>query len=275
MIHKNSLSLLLFACGLIVLCSCGKREYESNDVLLKKAITAAATAKNGGWPKARELAYKAVTQNGNDANARVMLALALEQCEQEEQALEEIKQAVNIDSENFMAQYTMGRMLFKNKRYQDCPAPLEKANELKPGVPQTILLLARTNAILGVHEKAITHYVALAKLDEYKNTPEPYNELGVLFMGKKDYKRALSFFREAYAKDNNNISVNINLAVFWDLLTQMCEDDKKKVKKTSASAIKYYMAAEKLLRVNPQAEPKRRKILKRIKELKRVQNSTI
>jgi Flp pilus assembly protein TadD len=250
----------------LLLSSCGKTTYESNDVLSRKAINAGA---QGKWLEAQKLAQKAVDQNGKDANARTILALALEQCEEEQKAIEEINQAVIADPDNFMAQYTKGRLLFKNQRYQDCPDPLEKANELKPDTSETILLLARTYAILDV-PTAISHYVSLAKHEDYRDTPEPYNELGVLFMKKKDYKRALTFFKEAYSKENNNIPVNINLAIFWDTLTQMCGDNIQKARRPAANSIKYYIASEKLLVTNPQAEGKRKQILTRIRELKAI-----
>lgn len=257
-----------FLCGIIFcLTSCGKSDFVSNGVLVQQAKT---EAQKGNWAEARKLAKKAVDQNGKDANARVMLALALEQCEQDDLALEEIEQAVLADPNHFMAQYSKGRMLFKKQRYGDCPEPLAKANQLKPNMPQTLLLLARTNAILDVHKEAVTYYVALAKLDEYKNKTEPYNELGVLFMKKKDFKRALRFFREAYAKNDKSIPVNINLAVFWDNLTQLCGDDKAKARKPAANAIKYYIASEKLLVSNPQSTAKRKIILARIKELQTI-----
>lgn len=252
---------------IFLLSSCGKDDYVSNGVLVQQAK---AEAQKGNWAESRKLAKKAVEQNDKDASARVMLALALEQCEQDDLALEEIEQAVLADPNHFMAQYTKGRMLFKKQRYEDCPGPLGKANELKPNMPQTLLLLARTNAILDVHKEAVTYYVALAKLDEYKNKPEPYNELGVLFMKKKDFKRALRFFKEAHSKDEKSIPVNMNLAIFWDNLTQMCGNDKVKARKAAASAIRYYIASEKLLLANPQANGKRQVIISRVKELRAI-----
>ena len=260
--------LYLSLCGLmIVFTACGKTDYVSNGVLVQQAKTA---AQNGDWAEARKLSNKAVLQNGKDVSARVMLALALEQCEQEDLALEEIDQAVLADPGFFMAQYTKGRMLFKKQRYEDCPGPLGKANEIKPNMPQILFLLARTNAILDVHEEAVKYYVALVKLDEYKNKPEPYNELGVLFMKKGVDKLSLRFFRKAYSKNNKSVPVNLNLAVFWDSLGQRCGDDKEAARKAAARAINFYMATEKLLVANPQADPKRQKILKRIKELREI-----
>lgn len=247
--------------------SCGKSDFVSNGVLVQQAKT---EAQKGNWAEARKLAKKAVDQNGKDASARVMLALALEQCEQDDLALEEVEQAVLSDPNHFMAQYTKGRILFKKQRYEDCRGPLGKANKLKPGMPQTLFLLARTCAILDVHKDAVAYYVSLAKIDEYKNKPDAYNELGVLFMKKNDLKRSLRFFKEAYAKNDRSIAVNLNLAIFWDNLTQLCGEDKVRARKAAASAIKYYIASEKLLLANPHANGKRQDILARIKELKAI-----
>jgi tetratricopeptide (TPR) repeat protein len=105
--------------------SCKEKKYESNSVLLNKAKEAAH--KNGEWEDAKSLAFKARKQDMNDPNARIMFALALEQCGDRDRAIEEIKVAVNLDPENFMAQYTKGRMLFKTEIYEDCPDPLEAA----------------------------------------------------------------------------------------------------------------------------------------------------
>jgi len=117
--------LFLFLLPVLSICfySCKDKQYQSNAVLLKKAITAAND--NGEWEDAKALAFKAREQDLNDANARVMFALALEQCDDLDRAVEEIKVAASLDADNFMAHYTKGRILFKTERYEDCPGPPE------------------------------------------------------------------------------------------------------------------------------------------------------
>jgi tetratricopeptide (TPR) repeat protein len=258
------LALILIYISLF-LTSCEKKEYESNALLLQKSIT---LAESGEWAKSHLLASKAVAQDSSDPNARIMFALTLEQLDQIEKAIEESSQAISLDPNNFMAQYTQGRLFFNQRRYEDCPAPLKKAHELNPENSQPIVLLARTNAYLGIRKEAIKYYIALAKHVDYTDKPEPYNELGVLFMNKGDLKRALRFFDEAYSKDKKSIPVNINLAVFWDKLSTMCGDDANRAKKAAKSAIHFYATSEKMLLMNPKTLEKRSGILKRIKELK-------
>ncbi len=261
---RFSLSLILIGFSLFFT-SCEKKEYESNALLLQKSIT---LAEAGDWAKSQLLASKAVAQDRSDPNARIMLALTLEQLDQIERAIEESSQAIFLDPNSFMAQYTQGRLFFNQRRYEDCPAPLMKAHELNSKSSQPIVLLARTNVYLGVRKEAIKYYIALAKHVDYTDKPEPYNELGVLFMKKGDLKRALRFFDEAYSKDKKSIPVNINLAIFWDKLSTMCGDDINRAKKAAKSAIRFYATSEKMLLMNPKTLEKRSDILKRIKELK-------
>jgi Flp pilus assembly protein TadD len=241
-----------------------KQPYESNASILKKAITAAAD--NEEWENAKKLAFKAREQDPKDPNARVMFALALEQCEDLNRAIEEIKVATSLDPSNFMANYTQGRLLYKNEIYEDCPVPLEKAKEIKPKNSQVLLLLARTYAILNNYNEAIKNYVEIAKLPEFKNSAEIYNELGVLFFKKKDYKRAVRFLNKAYSLDPKLPSLNLNLAVFWENLAKLYK--KENSKKALTTAIKYYSVYEQLLATDPHSETVRKTILAKIEKLK-------
>lgn len=247
--------------------SCNEKKYESNAILLKKAILSAK--EKGEWEDAKSFAYKAREQDSTDANARVMFALALEQCDDLERAVEEIKVAVSLDPNNFMANYTKGRLLFKTEVFEDCPAPLESAKKIKPENLQVLLLLARSYAVLNINKKAINNYVALAKSKQYKDEPEIYNELGVLFFNKKDYKRSVRFLNMAFEKDNNSPSVCFNLGVFWDKYALLCEDNRVNASKAAKEAIKFYGLYVKLISVNPQSEPQQQKVLNRIEKLKK------
>ncbi|MBN1864008.1 MAG: tetratricopeptide repeat protein [Victivallales bacterium] len=245
---------------------CGRREFVSNDALLGDAVSMAS---EGKWSEARDLASRAVIQDGKDARARVMLALALEQSGQDGLALEEIVQGADLDPESFMAQFTKGRMLFKRGRYEDCPVPLKKALELKPDSTETLMLLARTNTYLKVHKEAVANFAALAKLAGYRDRPEAYNELGVLFMNQKDFRRALSFFDVALGKDAENVTVNINLAVLWDTIHSESGKDSPRRAQAAENALMYYSKAEKLMLSNPAAEVRRQAVLRRMKDIRR------
>ncbi len=257
---------VMLATTTLMLPSCKDKEsYESNALILKKAIEA---GNKGEWEKAQLLALRARTQDPNDANARVMLALALEQDEKLDQAIEEIKVATTLDHSIFMAQYTQGRLLFKNDIYEDCPAPLEKAKELNPNHSQVLLLLARTYSLLSNYDESIKNYILLARLKQYSKSAEVFNEIGVLFFKKKDYKRSIKFFERAYSMDPKLPSLNLNFAVFYETLAELCKDDKSKAFIARRNAVKYYGVYEQLLILDPHAEDTRKAIIDKIAQLK-------
>ena len=264
---KNIYIYVICATGLLLSSSCGKKkEYESNDILLAKAVKSAA--EDCDWEAAKALAYKAREQNPNDPAARIMFALALEQCSDLDRAVEEITTAASLAPSDFMAQYTKGRILFKAEMYQDCPAPLETAREIRPGNPQVLLLLAETYAMLKNYKESIKNYVALAKTDIYKNKPEPYNEIGVLFFKKKNYKMSLEFFNRAYAKSSDSPAVNLNLGVFWDTVSVLYKKEAASSGKAAGNALKYYTKYIKLTE-GLSRDANRKKVSARIEQLKK------
>ncbi|HBC85400.1 MAG TPA: hypothetical protein DCZ94_00445 [Lentisphaeria bacterium] len=236
--------------------SCGGGSKQTNEELLKAAIDS-ATGPKADWQKAKTLAYKAVKQKSDDANAHVMLSLALEQCGQPGNAIDEIRKAVEIDTKNFMAQFTKGRMLFENERIGDSIAPLKEAQKLRPDNENVILLLARSSAALGRYKEAAGYYATLAKTPAYRNKAVPYNELAILYVNQKDYQKASVFFQEAYKKAPNDHIVVLNLGIFCDVHL-----------KNPVFAIKHYNRYQELTLSNPELAPVRNKLKKRIDYLK-------
>ncbi len=247
---------------------CGKKRYEDNSALIGRAIRKAAD--EGKWDEARTLAEKAVSQNPDDANAHVMLALALEQAGELKDAVAEAGAAVEADPDNFMAQYTLGRLLFKTSDYANCPKPLKKARALKPKEPCSALLLARTNVMLGVDREAIKNYLDLVAMKDYASNPAPYNELGVLFFKRRNYTMAKRCLEKAFKYAPSSPVVNMNLAVFWDKIALICAKDKVKSGIARAKAIKYYKAClGNMSATNPGNDTDRRRVEKRIAALSR------
>lgn len=252
---KSAFLKLFFLAGSLILLSCTKPVTESNEELLKQAIDAAAN--KADWKKARSLSYEAAKRNPRDVNAHVMLAISLEQSGQTDTALAEVRKAVEIDPKHFMAQYTMGRMLFEHERFADCVGPLTTANKLQPGNANVLLLLARCSTVLDLSQNAIKYYIHLAKHPQFKNKPDPYNELGIIFAGKKDYQKAARCFSEAYKRAPDNHIVVLNLAIFCDYYL-----------KIFPKAVAFYQKYQRLTSHNPALEPKRIKIKKRIERIR-------
>ena len=267
----TSARLLLFSsfiCSILLFTvSCGKPKFETNESLLRKAIKLAID--KGDWKNAQIMAFKAVNQNPKDANARILFALTLEQADELDRAIEEIKQAVIIDTENFMAQYTKGRLLFKSQSYEDCPDPLENAKRLMQNSPQTLSLLARSYALLGVNDKAIKNYVALAKLNNYAQRPEIYNELGVLFYEKEDYLRSARLFKKALSLDMDAPTVNLNMAVLCDNLCFISKDAAIRIGYARISE-KHYIRYLRLTNGNPALGKSQKAVSARIKKIRSI-----
>ncbi len=255
----NLRSYIAFLAVVTVLCmlvSCGGGVKETNEELLQGAIDAASGPK-ADWQKARALAFKAVKQKSEDANAHAILALALEQCGQPDNAIDEVRKAVELDPKNFTAQYTKGRILFVRDRIGDCVAPLKEAQKLRPENANVVLLLARSADKLGRFKEAAAYYATLARHPAFKDRPEPYNELAMLYVRQNDNVKASAFFNEAYKKAPTNHIVVLNIGIFCDVYLN-----------NPAYAIKHYVKYQELTLSNRELEPVRAKLKKRIEFLK-------
>ena len=271
-IRRDSFNILKFFMSLslgfviVFLTACSGNQSETSDALLKRAFE---NARDGNWEQAKELAASAVNSNPKSAVAETLYAIALEQCLEYDKAITEAEHAVQLDGKDFMALYIYGRLLFSAKRYDECLAPLEKANKIEPDNPAVLLLLARANAVLDIRKKALKYYIALIKHSEGTPGVEPFNELGVLFLKNNDFKHALQFLKEAYDKKEKSIPVLINLGVLFDRYSLFCKNKGRKsaAKKASLKAIRYYKNALMIMRKSEIDERKQAEIIARIKVL--------
>lgn len=252
LISRSAFMSVLAIAFAFFLSACGERTKLTNDQLLQSALSAACGPK-ADWQKARAFATKAVKQNQNDARAHVILALSLEQCGQINSAIDEIRKAVALDPKNFLALFTNGRMLFERDRIGDSIAPLKEAYKIHPDNDNALILLARSSAALGRFKEAAEYYATLVKHPAYKDRPEPLNEIGVLYVSQKDYAKALALFNGAYKKAPNNHIVVLNLGILNDVYL-----------KDSPNAVKYYNKYQELTLQNPELEPIRDKLKRRI-----------
>ena len=203
----STLSILLFSCGRVA--------PFPGDVMVSEAITAAA-GPGANWKDAKAKAYRAVKYYPEDSNARVMLGLAMEQCGQANDALDEMKNAVELDKKNFMAQFNLGRMLIGGEHYDEALGPLKTALKLSPGNENVFVLLGRVSNVLGLYDDAIKYYAALARGGRYANSPEPYNEIAMALVRKGEYDKAYDILVVGLKKNSGSPSVLINLAILCD-----------------------------------------------------------
>jgi len=217
----------------------------------------ALSGKNADWKKAKSLAEKAARQDPEDHRAKILLAAAYEQGGQISQAVDELKKAVKIAPGDFTAQYTLGRIYFENGKFDDCLAPLVSACRIDPGNGAAVFYLACTYQKLRQNKNAYNKFHELAGMPEFKKRPEPFNELGMIYLQNKDLKNASLAFIAAYIRAKENHKVVWNLAVFYDIYAR-----------NPASAVGLYEKYQQITLVNPELAAKREIARKRVQTLK-------
>lgn len=251
-VKKITLYVVLVLTVSVTLVSCSEGPRLSNDELLKAGCEAAM---KGKWKDASSFAGKAVKQDPRDINARVLLALALENSNHLELAIDEIKAASKLAPGDFMVQYNFGRMLFKQGRYGEAVAPLKIASELRTDNMDAVILLAQTSSALKLPEAA-NYYAIIATNPRFRDKPDPFNELGIIYLRDKDPERAIRYFIKAYKLAPDNYIITLNLAICLD-----------KYNNDPAKALNFYRKYLKLTEKNPEMEAKRLKISRRVKEI--------
>lgn len=211
------------------LTSCSKKTELSVDDILRRAVK---HGDRGDWKQALVDAELAVDMSSEDANinAIVMKAIALENNRKATTGLNEIDKVAASDPTNFMAQFTLGRMLFNkgvkgggNPYFTRALEPLTKAADLRPDNIETQVLLAMCMTRLGMYDDSFRIFNTLRKNDQFSNKAEVYNEAGVVKAlsfaedrSQTNLKLAKRYFHAAYNRGKKNPKVVINLAVFYD-----------------------------------------------------------
>jgi tetratricopeptide (TPR) repeat protein len=237
---------------LISISGCGKEAIDSN-VMLKKAI--AVAAKEGKWDESLEYAEKAVEADPQNADALVMYALALENSNQKDKAKKELRKTIKGFPNNFMAQLSLGRLLYTEKDYEGAYENLANAYRIKPENIDALVLFAQCSAKLQTQDTGEL-YLKLAQTKYFKNKPVIYNELGIYYMATKNLSKATQNLSKAYKLSPNNPIIVANLGVF-------CDRDLKQLKQ----ACFFYRKFITLTNDNPAFNLQRTEIIARLKEI--------
>ncbi len=248
------LHILLSGIFCIFAVSCAKESSSPPEKLLEQAYEAAAS---NSWKRALDLAQMAEKIRPDDTSVLIMLSLAQENNGYEDDAFETIRKAA-ADEKSFMAQYTVGRMLYQRGRYEGAYSFLKKAQSLKPDDINTLLLLEQTAARLNKND--VQTYCALLWRqfpDHFKNSPFVMNELGLFFAIRRDAVRAIAAFRNAEKVDPDSPEIQLNLAVVHDYLADQRQ-----------SAIRHYEKYLRLTANRPGLEADRLEVTRRLQEIR-------
>ena len=241
------------AAMLVFLSACNRMSSMTTTELLDKAAEA---AQSGKWPMTIKFAKVAVEREPANTSAFILLAMAYENTGKSEQSIEAARKAVKLEPDNFMAQYTLGRLYAVDQnKLQDAVEPLLRALKLRPNDPDTLLLLADCSQKLNL-PKTPDYYNLVVALPAFKKHHEPWNQLGVYYAEKGNLRNAALCFSQAYTLAPENHMVLLNFGIFFD----------KYVRKPDR-ALKYYQKYMEVTANNPEIEQKKQEIKARIKDL--------
>ncbi len=248
------LSILLLS--LLMTAGCNESSALTTEQLLNQAYTEAL---NGLWERALELSLAAKKARPDDSSVLVMTAIAQENCDQAQEALETIRMASG-DAKSFAVQYTFGRMLFQQGLYEQAMVPLKKAHTLRPDDLNTVLLLEQAAAELNLNDMG-QYCMKLAKqfsdTFDVKKNPYVMNELGLYYAVRKNARRAAEAFRRAEAAAPESPEIQLNLARTLDHIS-----------KTPQQAKPYYSKYLRLTANRPGLESERLEVSRRLQEIR-------
>jgi tetratricopeptide (TPR) repeat protein len=238
---------------LIFLSSCNKISSMTTNELL---IQATESALEGKWSKTLKFAKVAVEREPANTPAFILLAMAYENVGKSELAMEAARKAVKLERDNFMAQYTLGRLYaIDQNKLQDAIEPLLRALTLRPNDPDTLVLLADCSQKLNL-PKTTDYYSQLVALSAFNKRYEPWNQLGIYYAEKNSLRNAAICFNQAYTLAPDNHMVLLNFGIFFD----------KYIRKPDR-ALNFYKRYLEVTANNPEMDQKKQEIKARIKDL--------
>ena len=160
MMKIRNLTFALFA-GAMLFCGCSRQEEHPMNKALKEAS-------ENRWQKADKPSAEALAKTPDNVNALVLRAVVCERLERYDEAVENARKAVSIDSNSFAALYTLGRLYSQQRqRSREAIDLLIKANRLRPDHGSPLIILAN----LHVPGRKGSYLAALLALPEYANDP--------------------------------------------------------------------------------------------------------
>ena len=235
-------------CGLLLGSACSS-EKKTPAALLSEAIAAGS---KGDWKTASAVSSEALEIAPGNRDILLFSALALENTGKLEEAVNRV-QSISSDPNDFMVQYTLGRMLFKQGRMEQCIAPLKYAERTSPRDVNTLILLAKATLRLNTKDAAV-YQKKLLSFPAFINSPVVFNELGVIFALQGRPRDALTFLLDRHA----TLSVSVlNAAIVYDWHLN---------EKNNAEAL--YRKYLRLTARNPELERERFAVTRRLQDIR-------
>ena len=186
----------------------------------KKMQEAEAAYKTGQYQKAYELTAKVLKKDKQNVSAMVMNGWSLHQLQKESEAGTMLAQAASLGANDFGAQYFYGQYLVDTGDFNTAMTPLRQAFKInadtaKPQPESLLVLLSRCCLEQNLPEGA-QYLQGLRRFPDMSTSPSLYNDLGTLWTNTGKYPLAEKAFKDAWAKDPQNLIAPQNLAVLYD-----------------------------------------------------------
>ena len=194
----------------LLLTGCGEASPES-------AISRAAVlAQKGEWKKAAKIADRTARKHPELAAAHILRAVTHEQCGNRDIALDAAGRAAKLEPDNFIAQYTLGRMYAQDPaRSSEAQRVLTRSLGLRRSNDAGRILLC--NVVMDANlPNALSYLGMISRIPGMTESAEYWNQRAVCYVRRGDLTNAEKSFLRAIRCDEKNPEIIINVARFYD-----------------------------------------------------------
>lgn len=209
---RYSIVTILSITLLTVFTGCGK-QVKNSDAALKGSVD--TILKTGNWSKAQSYAKMALKADINNVDAQIVYAICQDKLGDKEDAIKTLRNIVQGNPGNFMAQLSLGEMLYSSRNYEEAYEYLGNAYNINSYNMNALILYAQCAGKLQT-KNTLDLYQKLAQTPQYANKAEVYNNIGAYYLTTKDYSSALKYFLKAYRIDNKDPIIVSNLGILKD-----------------------------------------------------------
>lgn len=172
-----------------------------------------STVKNEALASALEYSNKAVDADPSLASARYLRARIFSDQKKPDQALVDLKEAVRLDSTNYLYAYELGKMYYLQRKFPEAKQCFTTVNKLAPKFEPAFFNLGLTNKALGADSDALAAFRAatVIKTDYTK----AYIEIARLLDRKNDSSGAIANYLTALKYEPGNVSALREMAAIY------------------------------------------------------------
>lgn len=202
MYRKTSFFKLIFIIGISsVFVSCGPRNTENKATATDSLNTGTAAIsaeieKNGSDP---ELYYRRATMYYEEKYL--------------DRALDDIEQAITLNTNNPLFHFTKGRILYAMNKTIEASKAYEEALRIKPDYTEAMMKLAELYYVVKEHEKSLNLLNRVIAADPSRAVAYYYK--GMNYKETPDTPRAISNFQLAYENDKNYYNAVMQLGLIY------------------------------------------------------------